>query len=198
MVMQRVVRELLIGAALLCPMVAGAQPSGSELSAMLACADIEREILRLECYDNAVAAIRATAPAASPRAAEQPPAAARSAPQIGGESAAPVASNSAAPVMAERTLPGPAQSSAAARDASREPETRARERQVTVVEVRTGVPGRAVFLTNDGEEFVQTSGPSRMYLPQVPFQASLRPGAVGGLFLTPDDSRNRIRVSARD
>lgn len=201
MTMQRVALIWLIGLALLGPLGASAQPGGSELSAVLACADIEREILRLECYDEAVAALPGPASQPGSRAPERPGAAPRPVAPIAAESAAPdapAAEDTAAPIIAERTLPGPAPSSAVAPESSREPDGRARERQVTIVEVRTGIPGRAVFVTEGGEEFVQTSGQSRMYLPQVPFQANLRPGAVGGMFLTPEESRNRIRVSARN
>lgn len=72
------------------------------------------------------------------------------------------------------------------------------ERQVTVIETRTNVPGRAVFITAEGETFVQTSGRSRLILPSVPFQAQIRPGAVGSTFLTPEGNRAGIRVTRRD
>src|SRR5690606_27650911 len=94
-------------------------------------------------------------------------------------------------IAAERDLSAAASDDPDADDASG-------DRQVTIVEVRTPIPGRAVFVTSDGDEFVQTSGRLRLFLPDVPFQASLRSGAVGGLFLTPEGTRRSIRISERD
>lgn len=188
---------LSIGAALLCPIVAVAQPGGSELSAVLACADVEREILRLECYDEAVAAIRSTAPLSSARAADAAPAADTALP-----SSTSTAENSAAPsapvVAAERTLPGPALSDTAQQNDGESDARGDQPRQVTIVEVRTNIPSRAVFITSDGAVFVQTSGQARVFFPEVPFQASIDTGAFGGTFLTADGSRRRIRITARD
>lgn len=158
-----------IAAVLLCPLVALGQPSADsdELSAVLDCAEIEREILRLECYDDAVAALRrglesdADAPASDRRDAQPPEAVADAAP--------------------------------AGRGADED-----EDRPVTIVEVRTNVPGRAVFVTDEGKEFVQTSGRIRLFLPDVPFQAELRFGAVGGTFLTPEGTRRSIRIAERD
>lgn len=201
MVTQHVTRALLIGAVLGSAAVL-AQPGsgGAELSAVLECAAIEREILRLECYDEAVAALRARqAESASARSA----AAARVDTETGASAArreadAPARENAAAPpVVAERNLQGGAAVRAERSDAPDAGRDEG-ERQVTVVEVRTTVPGRAVFVTSDGEEFVQTSGRLNLYLPDVPFQANLRAGAVGGRFLTPEGTRRSIRIAQRN
>lgn len=190
MVTQHARLALLIGAAALCPAGALAQPA-SGLDRVLACADIEREIARLECYDEAAAAVRGEAESRSetPAAARAPQrtdaadAGQREADDEDRASASP-------PVAAERNVEGPAVSGRGDDDD--------RDRQVTIVEVRTSVPGRAVFVTSDGDEYVQTSGRLRLYLPDVPFQASLRTGAVGGTFLTPEGTRRSIRISERD
>lgn len=67
-----------------------------------------------------------------------------------------------------------------------------------IVDVRSDVPGRAVFVTESGREFVQTTGGNRLILPEVPFEAELRDGLLGGFFLVPPDNRPAIRVSARE
>lgn len=201
MVTQHVRRALLIGAALLCPISVLAQADSPELSAVLDCADIEREILRLECYDEAVAALRRGARAdaserGGPASEQDEPAAARpeSADERRGEAETEADdddSRAPAPrVVAERDLPAAAGSGS---DDAAEG-----DRQVTIVEVRTPVPGRAVFVTAEGAEFVQTSGRLRLFLPDVPFQATLRSGAVGGMFLTPEGTRRSIRITRRD
>jgi len=202
MVTQHVRRGLLIGAALLCPAaLAQSGPDPQSLSAVLACADIEREILRLECYDDAVAALR-RGPAANAASARSQAAAAS--PAARGPAAAPAERAAETDdvrtppprVVAERELPA-ARGAGAARS-SGGAESTGGDRQVTIVEVRTQVPGRAVFITSEGEEFVQTSGRLRLFLPEVPFQANLRSGAVGGRFLTPEGTRRSIRISVRD
>ncbi|HEX6992983.1 MAG TPA: hypothetical protein VF339_02430 [Gammaproteobacteria bacterium] len=201
MVGQHVRGALLLGAALLCRDAALAQDetNTADLSALLACAEIDREILRLECYDDAVAALRADrAPrgedaAGASRAAD---AAAARAEAARGPAPADAGADAAAArpprVVAEREL----DAAPDARGDAREDDDR--DRSVRIVEVRTQIPGRAVFVTSDGEEFVQTSGQMRLYLPDVPFQAKLRSGAVGGLFLTPEGTRRSIRISERD
>lgn len=194
-------RRLLIGAALLCPAAALAQsgPDPQGLSDVLACADIEREILRLECYDDAVAALRRGAAARERGAAAAESPVGRRAGARPAEQAASADDLRAPPpsVVVERELPA---ARGAAGDVARSEggDDPGGDRQVTIVEVRTQVPGRAVFVTSAGEEFVQTSGRLRLFLPDVPFQANLRSGAVGGRFLTPEGTRRSIRISARE
>lgn len=185
MITHPVRRALLAAAALLGPSVALAQSAADSdaLSAVLACADTEREILRLECYDEAVAALRGRAESTR------------------GASSTGRASSGAPAPDATIEVEGGARSSSAARAANDDRDAgddEDRDRQVTVVTVRTAIPGRAVFVTADGEEFVQTSGRLRLYLPEVPFVANVRSGAVGGMFLTPESTRRSIRISERD
>ena len=208
MVTQHLKRALLIGTASLGTGTVLAQSgSGSaEVAAVLECAGIEREILRLECYDEAVAALRLRQQSGEARSGGPSPAPSAAArgeteTQAGGDSPASAEapeSGSTPQVAAERNLQGNAPARAARsgeQDADRADDG---DREVTVVEVRTSIPGRAVFITSDGEEFVQTSGRLNLFLPDVPFQASLRAGAVGGKFLTPEGTRRSIRITQRD
>lgn len=72
------------------------------------------------------------------------------------------------------------------------------ERTVLVVDVNTSIPGRAIFVTDGGERFEQTTGRSDLFLPSTPFEASIRPGAMGSSFLVPAGQRRAIRVSSDD
>jgi hypothetical protein len=235
MVRQLVGRMLLAAAAVLGTSASIAQsPADSEaLSTVLACADVDREILRLECYDEAAADLRsragsasgvtstepaassAPAPGAAPgRAADdggratvvdRPASAADSAAvadggasaRADGDSGSRTAPRPDATIEVEGGASSPAAASAA-RDDRGAREEQDRDRRVTIVDVRTAIPGRAVFITSDDEAFVQTSGRLRLYLPDVPFPATVRSGAVGGMFLTPEGTRRSIRVSERD
>ncbi len=180
----RAFRRLGIAAALLSA-AALAQPGADPLSALLDCAAIDDDGRRLECFDRAAADARERALRALDRDARQRTGASREAP-ASDESVRTVDS-----VIDLGTRPREARA-AESRSAPRG------ERIVTIVEVRTNVPGRAVFITSEGAELVQTSGSSRPYLPDVPFEATLRPGAIGGTFLVPADTRGGIRVSERN
>jgi hypothetical protein len=186
----RIDRCLLVLAAAALLLSAGARAQTGALSELLRCTQIERDTERLACYDRILAgesggdeAAREAGPAAaaSPRP-EPAPAAQIEVPAPRGSASA--ASRSDAPPPAERGAASPANDGG--------------ERQVTIVEVRTTVPGRAVFVTSAGDQYVQTSGRMRLFLPEVPFEARLRPGSVGGMFITPVDSRTSIRVAPRN
>jgi hypothetical protein len=64
---------------------------------------------------------------------------------------------------------------------------------VTVVEVRSGAPGRSIFVTDEGEVWVQSGG-RRLYPPQTPFEAEVRPGALGSYFLDAEAPGFPIRI----
>ncbi|WP_428099900.1 hypothetical protein [Candidatus Rariloculus sp.] len=69
---------------------------------------------------------------------------------------------------------------------------------LTIVELRTGIPGSARFVADDGRVFVQTSGASNYRsFPEVPFEATLEDGALGSRFLRLGP-RLRVRVSSAD
>lgn len=65
---------------------------------------------------------------------------------------------------------------------------------IVVVGVRT-LPGReTTFTTKDGAMWVQTDSQRIYGLPDVPFDAELKPGAVGSTFLVPKTAGRAIRV----
>ena len=176
-----------------------AQPGADASSAWLGCASIDDDGRRLECFDKAAAA--ALRPNERRRRADAERDA--RAPDVS-QSSTPQSSTSRSSISRSSTSESSSSESATielrtrSRRAPTADDRAAGTRQVTIVEVRTGVPGRTVFVTSDGAELVQTSGPTRLFLPDVPFEAALRRGAVGGLFLVPGGSRAGIRVSLRN
>ena len=65
---------------------------------------------------------------------------------------------------------------------------------IVVVGVRAQ-PGRAaVFTTRDGATWVQNDGQSLTGFPDTPFDAELKPGAMGSQFLVPKNGGRAIRV----
>lgn len=200
-------------ALLLLPVSASAQFEPTVREALHGCAVLDSVPRRLECIDSVLAradgdradSARAGANGARGRAGNDAGAPSRAeaaaSPSSEGPAEAPPRSESSNAAEAPR-----AAGAAASRGASRAVETAAPrspadadgERTVLVVEVDTRIPGRAVFITEAGEQFVQTSGDSRLLLPTVPFQAELRPGAVGSQFLSPLGQGRTVRVSQRD
>jgi acyl-coenzyme A thioesterase PaaI-like protein len=63
---------------------------------------------------------------------------------------------------------------------------------VTIVEIRRRLSA-AVFVTDDGDVWVQTDG-RRVVVPDVPFDAEIRPGALGSRFLAPRAGGRAVRV----
>jgi hypothetical protein len=65
---------------------------------------------------------------------------------------------------------------------------------VTIVEINPQLNGDATFVTDTGQVYVQTSGrePPGGY-PALPFETTLRDGALGSLFLYLSE-RQRVRV----
>jgi hypothetical protein len=65
---------------------------------------------------------------------------------------------------------------------------------IVVVSVRS-LPGReTAFTTKDGATWVQTDSQRIYGLPDTPFDAELKPGAVGSTFLVPKTGSRAIRV----
>ncbi|HVY64214.1 MAG TPA: hypothetical protein VHH11_05255, partial [Gammaproteobacteria bacterium] len=63
---------------------------------------------------------------------------------------------------------------------------------IVVVQIR-GFEGRpATFVTDKGELWIQTD--SQRQLPNAPFKAKIRPGAMSSYFLVPDDYGHSYRV----
>lgn len=153
------------------------------------CTAITDDAERLACYDRALRP--APAPAAQSRSAAPPAAAAASDDEDGRrrerrirESAAPVAP--AAPAA-------PAARSAPPAGAPPGDEIVA----LVVVDVRA-LPGRpATFMARDGSAWVQTDS-QRLTVPDAPFDAEIKRGAMGSYFLVPKDRRAiRVRPAER-
>jgi hypothetical protein len=137
-----------------------------------ACAEIQSEEARLACFDAAVRS--APVPDAVPGRDEA----------AGDASGVPEVDASATPK----------------RD---EPRRERRDRQdeqgfwITVVDVRENLSGLAVFTTDDGRVFVQTSTRPARY-GDTPFRARVEPAKFGSYFLRPENVRQRLRVNLRD
>ncbi|HEY3515524.1 MAG TPA: hypothetical protein VGL98_00660 [Gammaproteobacteria bacterium] len=134
------------------------------------CTAIQDDAERLACYDRA---LRATPPAPASPAPTAP--------------AAPATQAPAAQTPAAQSAPAPAtqaSSASAGKDVT----------SIVVVSVRT-LPGRETsFTTQDGATWVQTDSQRIYGLPDTPFDAELKPGAVGSTFLLPKSSNRAIRV----
>jgi hypothetical protein len=97
-------------------------------------------------------------------------------------SSQPAASTAAAPAPQAPPSPEPQ------RDADKEAIA------IVVVSVRA-LPGRETqFTTQDGATWVQTDSQRIAGLPDTPFDAELRPGAMSSQFLVPKNGARAIRV----
>jgi len=142
------------------------------------CTAIQDDAERLACYDRALRAT-SSAPAAPAASAAAPTSSAAQAP------AAPVTQAPAAPAAPA------AQVSSAAPASLADPAERT---PIVVVSVRA-LPGRQTsFTTKDGATWVQTDSQRIYGLPDPPFDAELKPGAVGSTFLVPKTGSRAIRV----
>ena len=154
-----------------------------------ACTTIENDAERLACYDRAlrpaqpagVAAPAAPAATAAPAAAATAPAAAAA--------ATVVAAPAAAAAPAATAPPAPRAAPAAAKPA--EPAIV----PIVVTEVRQ-LPGRgATFITETGDIWVQTDS-RQNNLPDTPFDAEIKPGAMTSSFLVLKSGRGiRVRLA---
>jgi len=135
-----------------------------------ACTTIENDAERLACYDRA---LRPAPPAAAAPAA----------------AAAPTAVAAPAAVATPTTSAAPAAAPAPAAAATTEPAIV----PIVVVSVRAP-PGRgATFTTETGETWVQSDSRQNA-LPDVPFDAEIKPGAMNSRFLVPKGTGRAIRV----
>src|SRR5262245_1270813 len=144
------------------------------------CTAIQDDAERLACYDRA---LRAAPAAPSPQSpAAQAPAAQSTAPQS--SSAAVTAPSASAPAASSAGATSPASAATATAAPTQEANKIV---PIVVVSVRV-VPGRAaVFTTRDGATWVQNDGQTITGLPDTPFDADLKPGAMGSQFLVPKD-----------
>ena len=142
------------------------------------CTAIENDVERLACYDRA---LRGTPPAAAP-----------SAPTVAAPGAAAPVAVAAEPSRERRIRESSAPVAPAAPVAGR----RGDEEIVPLVIVGVrALPGRdTVFTANDGSTWVQTDSQRIVALPDTPFDAELKSGAMGSYFLVPKDRARAIRV----
>jgi hypothetical protein len=140
------------------------------------CTAITDDAERLACYDRA---LRATSPAPA-----APAPIATSAPAA--RTPAPAAQAPATPATA--TPATPSSQAQSKRDAAEEIVP------IVVVGVRTLQGRETRFTAQDGGVWVQTDSQRIVGLPDTPFDAELKRGAMGSQFLVPKDGGRAIRV----
>lgn len=147
------------------------QPAAAQ--AAVPCTAISDDEERLACYDRA---LRAASPAAPTPAA--PP------------GQAPAAQAPATQAPAARTPPAApgAQTPTAPREDGDE------AIPIVIVGVRTLAGRETTFTAQDGATWVQTDSQRIVGLPETPFEAELKPGAMGSRFLVPMGRGRAIRV----
>ena len=153
------------------------------------CPDIANDAERLACYDRALRPDRTPAPStqSAPPPATTAPAPAAAAPA--GAAVAPAATT-AAPAAA--APPTPVTAAPAATPAP----SAATDQVVTISIVAVSiVTGRsATFTAADGTVWVQNDSQTLRNLPETPFDAELKEGALGSRFLLPKGQSRSIRV----
>ena len=164
------------------------QPAAAQ--AAVPCTAIADDVERLACYDRALRTPQPAAPAPAAPAAQSAPPTAR-APATSAAQAAPASTPAA-------DVPASAASSTATATATA-PAAAADESMVVVVVGVRAQPGReTTFTTQDGTAWVQTDSQKIVGLPDTPFEAELKPGAMGSRFLVPAGRGRAIRVRARE
>jgi hypothetical protein len=180
-----------VALAVVTPTVLPVQPA----LAQAPCTTIADDAERLACYDRALRGPAQTAPAPqaapAPNRAESPTAAPAPA-----RTAAPAATPAPAPLATERRertvreSAAPTARTAPSAGNSDEPEII----PIVIVGVRA-LPGReTTFTASDGTSWVQTDSQRIVGLPDAPFDAEIKPGAMGSYFLLPADGARAIRV----
>lgn len=159
----------------------GSRSSADVLADLRACSTLARDGARLACFDGVLAAEGDGTPSS-----ESP-------------DRAPAPSAPPSVARARAASPEPASVAAAARgrgqdEAREEPDDDGR-RPVTIVAINEMLSGEATFLTDTGQVYIQTSGraPSPGSYPPLPYETTLRDGALGSLFLYLSE-RRRVRV----
>lgn len=133
------------------------------------CTAIADDAERLACYDRALRGAQAPAAptsAAAPSAAAVPAAVPSAAPTSSTAAAAPAAQRE----NADQIIP------------------------IVIVGVRTLPNRETTFTAQDGTTWVQTDSQRVAGLPETPFDAEIKPGAMGSKFLVPKDRGRAVRV----
>jgi hypothetical protein len=173
------------GAAAFAPATAGAQDTRP-------CTEIENDRERLACYDRA---LRPNPSAAAPQRPEPP--SGRTDEARAERRAAPQAEREPRDTAAPRAAPAPAAPPAAAAPAAGSTGEEEGLAEVLIVAVRA-LPGRnAVFTTESGDVWIQTDS-ARLQMPDTPFRAQIKSGAMGSRFLVPTERGRAVRVRPRE
>jgi hypothetical protein len=182
------------------------------------CPTIENDAERLACYDRA---LRPNPPAKAEEPSRRQERAAATPSRPPAAASAPTAASSPAPAVAptdrasrrEREAratrestpaapPAPPQAAAPAR-AERSSRRGARDSEdeiigtIVVAEVRAFTGRPSTFITDRGDVWTQIDT-QRTVLPKTPFSATLKPGAMGSVFLVPENQNRAIRVHHAD
>lgn len=175
-------------AALVVLLAAAAAPAPLAAQGAVPCTAIVDDAERLACYDRA---LRGTPPAA-PSAAAPPAASAAPEERADNRRRERRAREPAAAVAPAPPAPAPAPAAPATRRGGNDGEKEIVP--LVIVGVRT-IPGReTVFTAQNGTVWVQTDSQRLLGLPDPPFDAELKPGAIGSLFLVPEGRGRAIRV----
>jgi hypothetical protein len=174
-------------------------PYSVHAQAAVPCTALDDDAERLACYDRA---LRGTPPSAAPAAPPPaaPPADAEPAARAAAEAAAPSAASVETSARQPREVRGstaaPAPAAPAASAAPIAGNTEELDGIIPIVIVGTRAhPGReTTFLLADGTSWVQTDSQRINGLPDTPFDAELKPGAIGSYFLVPKERGRAIRV----
>lgn len=171
-------------------LAAGGAAGGVLAQGSVPCTAIDNDAERLACYDRALRPDGAPRPAAAPAPSESAP------PTLGTsdrrserrirESTATTAPAAPAASAAPAAPAAPAARSIAASGDEIIP--------IVVVNVRA-LPGReTTFTDGEGTRWVQTDSQRIVNLPDAPFDAELKRGAMGSYFLVPKDQGRAVRV----
>lgn len=164
------------------------------------CTAIDDDRERLACYDRALRGTPSAAPAAPARAAPQ---AAAAPPAVTAPAETPRQAEERGRERRVRESAAPAARAAPAAAAAPATPVAGRDEgeeivPLVIVDVRA-LPGReTMFTTDDGTTWVQTDSQRLFGLPDPPFDAELKPGAMGSHFLVPEDRARAIRVRQVD
>jgi len=143
------------------------------------CTAIANDAERLACYDRALRASSPTPAAPAPTAP--------SAPAV----QTPAAPSAQTPAVPATATPAPQSTQAPATQTKRDAEQIV---PIVVVGVRTLQGRETTFTAKDGGVWVQTDSQRIVGLPDTPFDAELKPGAMGSQFLVPKGGARAIRV----
>lgn len=148
------------------------------------CTAIADDAERLACYDKALRPAAPAPVATTPAATPQP--------------AAPLTARPDERRQERRVRESAAPGPAAVPPAPTAPRAGAPADEAIVAVVVVGLralPGReTTFTTEDGVTWVQTDSQRLIGLPDTPFPAEIRPGAMGSYFLVPAERGRAVRV----